>query len=100
MLRNDVVATGFDAEVTNICANGIGFFLPNGTLDVGEHFKIAMRLRVDGRTHALMLNCVARSILRKDNGLRIGAEFGVVSEDVSRVIQAYIFQQVTGAVQT
>lgn len=100
LLRNDVVATGFDAEVTNVCANGIGFFLPDATLDAGEHFKIALRLKVDGRTHAVMLNCIARSVSRKDNGLQIGAEFGVISEDVRRVMQAYIFQQATGSSQT
>ena len=102
LLRNDVVATGFDAEVTNVCANGIGFFLPNATLatlDVGEHFKIALRLKVDGRTHAVMLNCIARGVSRKDNGLQIGAEFGVVAEDVRRVMEAYIFQQATGSSQ-
>ena len=100
LLRNDVVATGFNAEVTNVCANGIGFFLPDATLEVGEHFKIALRLKVDERTHAVMLNCIARSLSRKDNDLKIGAEFGVVSEDVRRVVQAYLFQQATSPLQT
>lgn len=100
VFRNDVTATGFDAMVTNVCANGIGFFLPNVTLEAGEHFRIALRLKVDERTHAVMLNCIARSLSRKDSGLKIGAEFGVVSEDVRRVVQAFIFQQATGPLQS
>lgn len=99
LIRNDVVAAGFDAQVTNVCANGIGFFLPEATLEVGEHFKIALRLKVEERTHAVMLNCIARSLSRKDNGLKIGAEFGVISEDVRRIVRAYIFQQATGPTQ-
>jgi c-di-GMP-binding flagellar brake protein YcgR len=96
LLRNDAVAAGFDAEVTNVCANGIGFFLPDAALEVGEHFKIALRLKVDQRTHAVMLNCIARNLSRKDKGLKVGAEFGALSDDVRRIMQAYIFQQATG----
>jgi c-di-GMP-binding flagellar brake protein YcgR len=99
LLRNDGLATGFDAQVINVCANGIGFFLSDAALEVGEHFKIALRLKVEERTHAVMLNCIARSLSRKDDGLKIGAEFGVVSEDVRRIVQAYIFQQAMGPSQ-
>jgi hypothetical protein len=78
LLRNYVIAAGFDAEITDVCANGIGFFLPDATLEVGEHFKIALRIKVDERTHAVMLNCIARNLSRKDNGLKVGAEFGAL----------------------
>jgi c-di-GMP-binding flagellar brake protein YcgR len=99
LLRNDVVATGFDAEVTNLSASGIGFLLPDATLEIGEHFKISLRLKVDARQHAVMLNCIARNMSRKNEGQSVGAEFGVLPEDVRRVVQAYIFQQATGDLQ-
>jgi hypothetical protein len=66
LLRNDVVATGFDAEVTNLGASGIGFSLPDATLEIGEHFKISLRLKVDARQHAVALNCIARNMSRKN----------------------------------
>jgi hypothetical protein len=100
LIRNDVVATGFDAEITNLCANGVGFFLPGAKLETGEHFKIAVRLKVDERHHAIMLNCIARNLSSKDNGLKVGAEFGVLSEDIRRVVQAYLFQQATDGLQS
>jgi len=43
LIRNEVVAIRFDAQITNLSASAIGFFLPDATLEVGEHFKIAVR---------------------------------------------------------
>ncbi|WP_438392427.1 PilZ domain-containing protein [Caballeronia sp. DA-9] len=99
LIRNDVVATGFDAEVLNIGANGIGFFLPDTTLERGEHFKLALRLKVDRRNHALMLNCIARNVAPLKGGMKVGAEFGALTDDVRSVVQRHIFELATGASQ-
>jgi len=47
LTRNDVVATGSDAEITKLCANGIGFFLPDATLEMGEYVRIAVQVKID-----------------------------------------------------
>ena len=99
LIRNDVVAIGFDAQITNLSASGIGFFLPDAALEVGEHFKIAVRLKVDRREHAVVFHCVARNRSVKGNGLRVGAEFSALPDETRRVTQAYIFQQATGSFQ-
>ncbi|AME22827.1 hypothetical protein AXG89_02290 [Burkholderia sp. PAMC 26561] len=99
LIRNDVVATGFDAQITNLCASGIGVFLPDATLEVGEHFKIAVRLKVDGREHALVFHCVARNRSFEGKGLKVGAEFSALPDETRRMTQAYIFQQATGTSQ-
>ncbi|WP_082778820.1 MULTISPECIES: flagellar brake protein [Burkholderiaceae] len=99
LIRNDVVATGFDAQITNLCASGIGFFLPDATLEIGEHFKIAVRLKVDAREHAIVFHCIARNRSCKGNGLTVGAEFNALPDETRRLTQAYIFQQATGTSQ-
>jgi hypothetical protein len=99
LIRNDVVATGFDAQITNLCASGIGVFLPDAKLEIGEHFKIAVRLKVDGREHALVFHCVARNRSCMGKGLKVGAEFSALPDETRRVTHAYIFQQATGTSQ-
>lgn len=43
-----------------------------------------MRISVNGRFHAVMLNCVARNCRQVDEATMIGAEFGALNDETRR----------------
>ena len=98
LLRNDGMTSGFDASLVNISLNGVRLSLSGAIVNVGEHFQLSVRLCVNGRAHAVMLNCVARNCRRNGESVIIGAEFGALSDDTRRLVKDFVFEAVTDAV--
>lgn len=97
LLRNDAVMAGFDATVVNLSLNGIGVSLADATLEKGEHFKLAVRLGISNKTHALMLNCIVRNTRQMDGHMMIGAELGAMPDEIRRLLKDYVFEAATGS---
>jgi hypothetical protein len=95
LIRNDLV-TGFDATVVNVSLNGLGICLQDATVEPGEHFKFVLRITLQGKLHAVYVNCIARNVTRAKSGLMVGAELRGVSEEAKNVLRNYIFEVATG----
>jgi hypothetical protein len=96
LLRNDVVAAGFDAAVENVSLGGVALRLSDALLNVGEHFKLSLRLRADGKLHAVVFNCVARNTRRRaDGAILVGAEFSSQSVETVALLRLHLFETAT-----
>lgn len=95
LIRNDL-ATGFDATVVNVSLNGLGICLQDAAVELGEHFKLVLRITIEGKLHAVYVNCVARNMTRVKSGVMVGAELRGVSEEAKNALRNYIFQVATG----
>jgi len=96
VIRNDAVAAGYDATVVNVSIDGLQLSLRDTALMPGEHFKLALRLPTDGKTHAVLWNCVARNVRRKKDGVLVGAEFGARTDEAKVLLKDFIFEMATG----
>jgi c-di-GMP-binding flagellar brake protein YcgR len=97
LLRNDAVTTGFEATVVNLSLNGVGFALSQASLQIGEHFKLSIRLNVSGRFHAVVVNCVVRNLRNVGSGVMVGAEFSALPEETRHLVKDFVFEAATGA---
>lgn len=97
LLRNDAVTSGFEATVLNMSANGVGLSLNGATLQLGEHFRLSVRLSAGGRFHAVMLTCIVRNQRITEAGMTVGAEFGTQAEETRRIVKDFMFDAATGA---
>lgn len=97
LLRNDAVTSGFEATVVNLSLNGAGLSVPQASLQIGEHFKLSIRLSVSGRFHAVMVNCMVRNLRNVGSGVMVGAEFGALPEETRHLVKDFVFEAATGA---
>lgn len=97
LIRNDCIAAGFDVTVVNVSLGGVALSTPDSIVNVGEHFKLALRLRADGKMHAVVMNCIARSLRHVDGAVQVGVEFSNRSADVTALLRAHLFEMATGS---
>ncbi|WP_244818226.1 flagellar brake protein [Caballeronia sp. Lep1P3] len=97
LLRNDCVAAGFDVTVVNVSLGGVALRVPDALVNVGEHFKLALRLRADGKVHAVAFNCIARNLRRLQGGMLIGAEFTNRTAETTALLRVHMFETATGS---
>lgn len=97
LLRNDGMTSGFDASIVNLSLSGLRLSLSSVSLNVGEHFQLSIRLCINGRFQAVMLNCVARNRSQSEEATLIGAEFGALSDETRRLVKDFVFEAATGA---
>lgn len=96
LIRNDVVAAGFDAVVENVSLGGVALRLSDALLNVGEHFKLALRLRADGKLHAVVFNCIARNTRRcADGAILVGAEFSSQTVETVALLRLHLLETAT-----
>ncbi|SAK81495.1 Flagellar protein YcgR [Caballeronia catudaia] len=97
LIRNDCVAAGFDVTVTNVSLGGIAFRASNDLVNVGEHFRLGLRLRAGGKLHAVVFNCIARNGRRVDGGVLVGAEISSQTADTMALLRLHMFETATGS---
>jgi len=97
LIRNDCVSAGFDVTVVNVSLGGLALRVPGALLNVGEHFKLALRLRADGKLHAVAFNCVARNVRQTQGGLLVGAEFSNRTAETTALLRVHMFETATGS---
>ncbi|WP_250536314.1 PilZ domain-containing protein [Caballeronia sp. AZ10_KS36] len=97
LIRNDCVAAGFDVAVVNVSLGGVALRLADALVNVGEHFKLALRLRADGKVHAVVFNCVVRNLRQAAGSVLVGAEFSNRSLDTTALLRIHMFETATGS---
>jgi c-di-GMP-binding flagellar brake protein YcgR len=97
LIRNDCVAAGFDVAVVNVSLGGVALRLADALVNVGEHFKLALRLRADGKVHAVVFNCIVRNLRRAAGAVLVGAEFSNRSVDTTALLRIHMFETATGS---
>jgi hypothetical protein len=94
IIRND--AESFEAKAVDISLEGVGLTCETLLLEAGEHFRLALRLTTEGKTHSLLLNCVARNIRARANGFVFGAEIRAAAAEARAVLRNFVFETATG----
>lgn len=97
LIRNDCIAAGFDISVTNVSLGGVAFRASDALVNVAEHFRLGLRLRAGGKSHAVVFNCIARNVRRVDGGVLIGAEFSSQQADTMALLRHHMFEAATGS---
>jgi hypothetical protein len=97
LIRNDCIAAGFDVTVVNVSLGGVALSATDVIVNVGEHFKLSLRLRADGKLHAVVLNCIARSLRHVDGAVLVGVEFSNRTPDITALLRAHLFEMATGS---
>lgn len=97
LIRNDCIAAGFDVTVVNVSLGGVALSAGDAVVNVGEHFKLALRLRADGKLHAVVLNCIARSLRHVNGAVLVGVEFSNRTADITALLRAHLFEMATGS---
>ncbi|VXC97427.1 Type IV pilus assembly PilZ [Burkholderia sp. 8Y] len=97
LIRNDCVAAGFDVAVVNVSLGGVALRLVDPLVNVGEHFKLALRLRADGKVHAVVFNCIVRNLRQTAGAVLVGAEFSNRSVDTTALLRIHMFETATGS---
>lgn len=94
--RND--SQNFTARVIDVSLEGVGLRLEHCCVEPGEHFRLALRLTVQDRTHALVLNCITRNVRAQRSGdFLIGAEIRAATVDTRALLKSFVFEAATGA---
>jgi len=95
IMRND--SQCFATRVVDISLEGVGLSLDHCCVDPGEHFRLALRLRVQEKTHTLLLNCVARNVrLRRAGDFLVGAEIRASTVETRALLRGFVFEAATG----
>ncbi|MDR5856533.1 PilZ domain-containing protein [Caballeronia sp. LZ062] len=97
LIRNDCVAAGFDVAVVNVSLGGVALRLDDALVNVGEHFKLALRLRADGKMHAVVFNCIVRNLRQTGSAVLVGAEFSNRTVDTTALLRIHMFETATGS---
>ncbi|MCP3725226.1 PilZ domain-containing protein [Paraburkholderia sp. CNPSo 3272] len=94
VIRND--SESFEAKAVDISLEGVGLTSDTLLLEAGEHFRLALRLTTEGKSHSLLLNCVARNIRANSNGFVFGAEIRAAAVEARAVLRNFVFETATG----
>jgi len=95
LMRND--SQYFATRVVDISLEGVGLSLDHCCVEPGEHFRLALRLRVQDKTHTLLLNCVARNVrLRRSGDFLVGAEIRASTVETRALLRGFVFEAATG----
>lgn len=97
VIRNDTMTTGFDATVVNISLGGMAISVPEGSLRMGEHFRVSLKLPSGDRLGpSLTLTGIVRNVSNPASAHNIvGIELGGLSDPVRASLQNYIFDVAT-----
>lgn len=95
VVRNDTQQ--FQAQLVDVSVEGVGLKVAHCCVQPGEHFRLALRLTVQDRTHSLLLNCIARNIRAQKNGdFLVGAQLNVAAAETRALLRAFVFEAATG----
>ncbi|WP_109483374.1 PilZ domain-containing protein [Paraburkholderia sp. C35] len=99
--RNDLPMAGTEVRAVDLSAAGVGLLVNANANSIapGEHFKLSLPLARAGRVRTAPLNCIARNRRTKGGETLVGAEFGDTSGDVRALVNDYVLDVLTGAVQ-
>jgi hypothetical protein len=97
LIRNDCIAAGFDVTVVNVSMGGASLRASDRYLKIGEHFKLALRLRAEGKVHAVVFHCIARNSRPTDGGVLIGVEFSGFPNDARSLLKTHMFETATSS---
>jgi hypothetical protein len=95
LIRND--SQSFQANVVDLSVEGVGLRMDACHVEPGEHFRLGLRLTVHDKSHAMLLNCIARNVrLQKSGDFLIGAEIRTTTADARALLRGFVFEVATG----